>query len=53
MLLEGESENSMYPLRFGKKSHKGSKALTAMLGIRNSCLVWHFRLGHHSFDVVT
>jgi transposase InsO family protein len=43
----------MYPLRFEKKSHKGSKAFTTMLGIKTSSLVWHFRLRHPSSDVVT
>jgi hypothetical protein len=53
ILLEGKSENGMYPLRLGKKSHKGSKSFIALLGIRTSSLVWHFRLGHPSNDVVT
>jgi hypothetical protein len=53
ILLQGRSENGMYPLRFGEKSHRGNKAFTAMLGIKTSSLVWHFRLGHPSSDVVT
>jgi hypothetical protein len=53
LLLEWKSENGMYPLRLGKKSHKGSKAFTAMLGIKPTSLVWHFRLGHPYSDVVT
>lgn len=53
LLLEGKSENDMYPLRLGKTPHKGSKAFTAMIGIKTSPLVWHFRLGHHSSDIVT
>jgi transposase InsO family protein len=53
ILLEGKSENGMYPLRFGKKNHKSSKAFTAMLGIKTTSLVWHFRLGHPSPDIVT
>ena len=43
----------MYPLRLGKKSHKGNKSFIALLGIRTSSLVWHSRLGHPSNDVVT
>jgi hypothetical protein len=43
----------MYPLRFGKKLHQGSKAFTAMIGIKTSPLVWHFRLGHPSTDIVS
>jgi hypothetical protein len=53
ILLEGKSENGMYPLRLGKKSHKGNKSFIALLGIRTSSLVWHFRLGHPSNDIVT
>jgi hypothetical protein len=54
LLLEGESENGMYPLRFGKekKTHKSNKPFTAMLGIRTSSLVWHHRLGHPSSEIV-
>jgi len=46
LLLEGKSENGMYPLRFGKKSHEGNKGFTALLGIKTNTLVWHLRLGH-------
>jgi len=53
LLLEEKSENGMYPLWFDKKSHKGSKAFTAMLGIKTNPLLWHFRLGHPSSEVVT
>jgi hypothetical protein len=52
LLLEGKSENGMYPIRRGKKSHKGSKAFTTALGIKTTPLVWHFRLGHPSSEVV-
>jgi len=53
ILLEGKSENGMYPLQLGKKSHRGSKAFTAKQGIKTTPLVWHFRLGLPSSDVVT
>jgi hypothetical protein len=53
ILLEGKSENGMYPLRLNKKSHKGNKSFIAFLGIRTSSLIWHFRLGHPANDVVT
>jgi len=53
LLLEGKSENDMNPLQLGKKSHRGSKAFTTMLGIKITPLVWHFRLGHPSTEVVT
>jgi hypothetical protein len=53
MLLERRSGNGMYPLRFGKKSYWANKAFISMLRIKTSSLVWHFRLGHPSSDVVT
>ena len=43
----------MYPLRLGKKSYKCNKSFIALLGIRTSSLVWQFRLGHPSNDIVT
>jgi hypothetical protein len=42
----------MYTIWLGKKSYKGSKAFTTMFGIKTTPLVWHFRLGHPSFEVV-
>jgi hypothetical protein len=52
-LLEGRSENGLYPLWLGKNFLKGtSKAFTALIGVRVSSLVWHFRLGHPSLDIV-
>jgi transposase InsO family protein len=53
LLLEGKSENGMYPLRFGKKLQEGSKGFTALLGIKTNSLVWHYRLGHPSSEIVT
>jgi hypothetical protein len=53
LLLEGESENDMYPLRFGKTLHKDSKSFTALLGIKTTSLIWHFRLGHPSPEIVS
>jgi hypothetical protein len=47
LLLEGKSENDMYPIQLGKKSHRGSKAFITMLGIKTTPLVWHFRLDTH------
>jgi hypothetical protein len=51
-LLEGKSENGLYPLRFGGTLPKGTKTFTALLGIRTTSLMWHFRLGHPSLDIV-
>ena len=53
ILLEGKSENGLYPLRLQRNSLHGNRAFTALLGIKTSSLVWHFRLGHSSFDVVS
>jgi hypothetical protein len=52
LLQEEKSENGMYSIRRGKKSHRGSKAFTAALGIKTTPLVWHFKLGHPSSEVV-
>jgi hypothetical protein len=53
ILLEGKSENGLYPLRFQGNSHKSSRAIVAFLGIKTSALIWHFRLGHPANDVVS
>jgi hypothetical protein len=53
LLLEGKSEHGLYPIRFGGKLHKTSKTFTALLGIRTTSLMWHFRLGHPSLDIVS
>ena len=52
-LLEGKSENGLYPLRFKGNSQKSSYAFIALLEIRNSTLIWHFRLGHPVNDIVS
>jgi hypothetical protein len=52
VLLEGKSENGLYPLQFGRSLHKGNKTFVALIGIRTTSLVWHFRLGHPSLDIV-
>jgi hypothetical protein len=51
-LLEGRSEHGLYPLRLGGNLHKNTKTFTAFLGIRTTSLVWHYRLGHPSLDIV-
>jgi hypothetical protein len=51
-LLEGRSENGLYPLRLGGNLHKETKTFTAFLGIRTTSLLWHFRLGHPSLEIV-
>jgi hypothetical protein len=52
MLLEGRSENGLYPLKLGRNLRKENKTFTAFLGIRTTSLMWHFRLGHHSLEIV-
>jgi hypothetical protein len=53
ILLAGKCENGLYPLRFKGNSHKSSRAFVALLGIKTSALIWHFRLGHPANDVVS
>jgi hypothetical protein len=50
--LEGRSENGLYPLQLGRNSHKGTKTFTALIDIKTTSLVWHFRLGHLVLEVV-
>jgi hypothetical protein len=52
MLLEGRSENGLYPLKLGRNLHKENQTFIAFLGIRTTSLVWHFRLGHPSLEIV-
>jgi hypothetical protein len=51
-LLEERSENDLYPLKLGRISHRDTKKFIALLGIKTTSLVWHFRLGHLSLDIV-
>jgi hypothetical protein len=51
-LLEGRSENGLYPLRLRGNLHKNTKTFVAFLGIRTISLIWHYRLGHPSLDIV-
>ena len=51
-LLEGRSENGLYSLKLGRNLRKENKTFTAVLGIRTNSLVWHFRLGHPSLEIV-
>jgi hypothetical protein len=51
-LLEGKTENGLYPMHFQRSSFKARRALVALLRIKIS-LIWHFRIGHPSNDVVS
>jgi hypothetical protein len=53
ILLEGWSENGLYPLRFQKTLFKLNCCFTAFLGLKTTPSVWHFRLGHSSFVTVS
>jgi hypothetical protein len=50
--LEGRSEDGLYLLQLGTIPHRGTKTFTALIGIRTTSLVWHFRLGHPALEVV-
>jgi hypothetical protein len=51
-LLDGRSENGLYSLKLGRISYRDTKKFIALLGIKTTSLVWHFRLGHPSLDIV-
>jgi hypothetical protein len=50
-LLQGPSENGLYPLHFHHPSANKMKAFTAFLGVKTTDMVWHHRLGHPSASV--
>jgi hypothetical protein len=52
ILLEGRSENGLYPLRLRNSSFKNNYVFTAFLGLKTTAAVWHSRLGHSSFITV-
>jgi transposase InsO family protein len=52
LLLEGRSENGLYPLKLERTSSKNAPVFSAFLGIKASTLMWHSRLGHPSFSTV-
>lgn len=49
LLMEGRSENGLYPLRFKGALSKSKPLFTAFVGLRTILSVWHYRLGHSSF----
>jgi hypothetical protein len=53
ILLVVKSENGLYLLQFRKGSIKTRCAAVALLGIRIFSLIWHFKLGHPSTDIVS
>jgi transposase InsO family protein len=52
LLLEGKSENGLYPLKLQRTSSKNAPVFSVFLGIKASTLMWHSRLGHPSFSTV-
>jgi len=52
LLLEGRSENGLYPLKLRRCSLKRTPTFTAFLGLKTSICIWHSRLGHPSFKTV-
>lgn len=53
ILLADKTENGLYPMRFKGISLKAIRALVALLGINTSPIIWHFRLGYLSNEVVS
>lgn len=52
-LLEGKSENKLYPIRLQRNSLKNLQAFSTMFVIKTSTLGCPFRLGHPRADVVS
>ena len=42
----------MYPLQLGMIPYRRTKTFTALIRIKTTSLVWHFRLGHLALEVV-
>jgi len=53
VLLEGISENDLYPLWLRRTSLLDHHSFTAFLGIKTFSMGWHFRLGHSTYDIVS
>jgi len=48
MLLQGPSENGLYPINLSNLSNNKRRGLTALIGIKAPSSLWHQRLGHPS-----
>jgi hypothetical protein len=53
LLLEGKSENGLYPLKHQRNSLKNKCQFIALFGIRTNLSGWHSRLGHSSHVIVS
>lgn len=52
ILLQGKSENGLYPIQLGRTSKNKTSQITALLGIKTSTSVWHLRLGYPHLAVL-
>jgi hypothetical protein len=52
MLLQGPSENGLYPINLANLSHNKHRGLIAFIGIKVPSSLWHQRLGHPSESVL-
>ncbi|KAF9663902.1 hypothetical protein SADUNF_Sadunf17G0100400 [Salix dunnii] len=52
MLLQGPSENGLYPINLNNLSHNKCRGLTAFMGIKAPSSLSHQRLGHPSESVL-
>jgi hypothetical protein len=51
-LLQDPSEDGLYPIHLSTLSTNKRRSLAALLGVRTSSSVWHFRLGNPSNQLV-
>jgi hypothetical protein len=52
MLLQGPSENGLYPINLANLSHNKRRGLIAFIGIKVPSSFWHQPLGHPSESVL-
>lgn len=52
-LLDGKSEDGLYPIRTSLASLNKARIHTALFGVKAPVSVWHSRLGHPSSSIVT
>jgi hypothetical protein len=51
VLLQGPSENGLYPIPLHRISQNELKGFAALIGVKTTDMVWHQRLGHPSTTV--
>ena len=52
ILLQGQSEDGLYPIRFSKQPSHPPNKFTAFLGVKTTFPIWHNRLGHPTMLLV-